>query len=54
MKYRANALLDGNGVRTNCVDLFEFMDAYENVVQRVGKSVYIGIITSMVDATNEI
>ena len=56
MKYRANALNDENGVRTNCVDLFNFMEAYDNVVQRVGKCVSIGINRkySMVDATNEI
>ena len=43
-------------MRTNCVDLFDFMEAYGNVVQRVGKSVSIGINRkyNMVDATNEI
>ena len=43
-------------MRTNCVDLFDFMEAYDTVVRRVGKCVSIGINRkySMVDATNEI
>ena len=43
-------------MKTNCVDLFDVMEAYDNVVQRVGRSVSIGINRkyNMVDATNAI
>ena len=43
-------------MKTNRVDLFDVMEAYDNVVQRVGRSVSIVINRNynMVDATNAI
>ena len=41
VKYRANAINYGNGMRKKCVDLFDFVEAYDNVVQGVGKRVSI-------------
>ena len=43
---------DGNGVRTNCVELFEFMEAYDNAASPAAKKAIKTIITITLDHRN--